>query len=348
MTMERLSQVGLNLLVRTGQITNRTLVMPILIFYPTSRCNSRCVSCDWWKSTGEDDMTFDEIARMTGSLPALGTRVVAFSGGEPLLRPDLFAIADHVRRLGMSLHLLTSGVLLRKHARDVVRFFARVTISLDASTAVLYEKVRGIVALEAVEAGVARLRELAPALPVTARATLHKSNYRELPRLIAKARAMGLDGISFLAADLSSTAFGRQGAIALDGLKLDPEDVAEFRWIVEDTIESETAAFATGFVTDGAAKLRRLPEYYAAVCGSGRFPAVACDAPWISAVVEANGGVRPCFFHPPIGNVREAPLTEILRRDLRAFRRNLDVSTNPVCERCVCSIKVGLRSNLCE
>ena len=35
-------------LVRLGRMTNRTIVLPLLIFFPTGRCNSRCVSCDWW------------------------------------------------------------------------------------------------------------------------------------------------------------------------------------------------------------------------------------------------------------------------------------------------------------
>ena len=39
-------------LVRLGEITNRTLVLPLVVYYPTSRCNSRCISCDWWRQTG--------------------------------------------------------------------------------------------------------------------------------------------------------------------------------------------------------------------------------------------------------------------------------------------------------
>ena len=43
--------------------------------------------------------------------------------------------------------------------------------------------------------------------------------------------------------------------------------------------------------------LRRLPRYYAALRGDEPFPHVSCNAPWVSVVVEANGSVRPCFFH---------------------------------------------------
>ena len=81
-------------------MTNRTFVLPLLIFYPTSRCNSRCVSCDWWKQSGADDLTLDEIARLAAALPALGTRMVVFSGGEPLLRPEVFDAAQLFRERG--------------------------------------------------------------------------------------------------------------------------------------------------------------------------------------------------------------------------------------------------------
>ena len=43
-------------LVRLGEISNRTFVLPLAVFYPTSRCNSRCISCDWWKQDGAGDL----------------------------------------------------------------------------------------------------------------------------------------------------------------------------------------------------------------------------------------------------------------------------------------------------
>ncbi len=324
--------------IRATELTHRTFVVPLLIFYPTSRCNSRCISCDWWRSTGEDDLTLVEISVFARSLPGLGTRVVAFSGGEPLLRPDVFAVAD-LFDPSSKLELLTSGVLLARHAREVASRFARVTISLDATNASLYKGVRGIDALSAVESGIARLREEAPSIPVTARATLHKANFRELPGLVRKAQELGLDGISFLAADVSSTAFGRRAPPRSLPLQLDREEIAEFRAMVEALIAREIDLFRSGFIAESPDKLRRLPSYYQALRGEGPFPKVFCNAPWVSAVVEANGAVRPCFFHAPVGNVRDAPLERILRKDLPRFRRGLSVAKNPVCERCVCSIR---------
>jgi MoaA/NifB/PqqE/SkfB family radical SAM enzyme len=331
-------------LVKLAEITNRTFVLPVVIFYPTSRCNSRCVSCDWWKSSGADDLSLSEIATLAQSLPGLGTRVVVFSGGEPLLRPDVFEAAGLFRANGLSLHLLTSGVLLEKCAVEVASAFARVIVSLDASTEPLYHAIRGVSALGVVEKGVARLRRTAPAVPVTARATLHRMNFRELPRLVDHAKAMALDGISFLAADVSSSAFGRGQSLPSRGLLLDAGEIGEFMAIVEYTIAKYRDEFDSGFIAEAPAKLRRLPQYYEALAHGRPFPPGACSAPWMSTVVEANGAVRPCFFHEPIGTVRETPLGSIVAKQLPRFRQALDVAADPVCGRCVCSTRVGWRS----
>jgi MoaA/NifB/PqqE/SkfB family radical SAM enzyme len=255
-------------------------------------------------------------------------------------------VADLFLERALRLELLTSGLLLARHAPAVASRFTRVTISLDATTGDLYQKVRGVDALAAVESGIARLREASPPVPVFARATLHKANFRELPRLVRRARELGLSGISFLAADVSSSAFGRSRPPSGGALLLDRDEIVEFRSIVEAVIANESEAFRTGFVAESPDKLRRLPAYYAALRGEGPFPNVSCNAPWVSAVVEANGAVRPCFFHPPVGNVRESPLERILREDLPAFRRKLSVAADPLCERCVCSIRFrpGVRS----
>jgi MoaA/NifB/PqqE/SkfB family radical SAM enzyme len=341
-----LATLATGTLVRLGEATNRTFVLPLLIFYPTGRCNSRCVSCDWWRQSGVDDLALDEIGSVAAALPALGTRVVAFSGGEPLLRPDVFDAAALFHAQGMTLHLLTSGVLLERCAEGVARMFTRVCVSLDATSGPLYERIRGVDALATVRRGIAKLQRIAPEIPLTARATLHRDNFRELPHLIDFAKSLELDGISFLPADLSSLGFGRTAvpdAGARGRLALDRDDVAELEATIERTIANYQADFQSGFVAESPDKLRRLPRYYAAAAGDGPFPAVSCNAPWVSVVVEANGSVRPCFFHKAIGNVRHTPIATIVTENLRAFRQSLDVGTDPVCVRCVCSLKTSLR-----
>lgn len=336
--------LGTAVLVRLSELTHRTFVLPLVVFFPTSRCNSRCASCDWWKSSGADDLTVDEIHELTDQLPALGTRLVAFSGGEPLLRPDVFDVAHPFRARGLTLHLLTSGVLLDRCAAEVAGTFSRVTVSLDAATEPLYAGIRGVRALTAVERGIASLRRIAPQVPVVARATIHRLNFREIPRLIDHAKAMSVDAISFLPADVSSSAFGRHEQRPVPDLALRAPELAELDAVIEQTIADYAREFDTGFVAEAPPKFRRLGAYYRALAGLGPYPTASCNAPWMSAVIEANGSVRPCFFHRVIGTLRQQPLASIVGENLPAFRRTLDMTHDPVCARCVCSMRTSWRN----
>jgi MoaA/NifB/PqqE/SkfB family radical SAM enzyme len=344
-----------NALVQLNVATDRTFTLPLLIFFPTARCNSRCISCDWWKADGAGDLSVREIENLASQLPALGVRVVLFSGGEALLRRDVYEIADIFRAHEIKLHLLTSGLFLERDAEKIAARFENVTISLDGHTRELYQQIRGVDGLALVERGVTKLKRVSPNLPLRARSTLHRHNFRALPDMIDKARAMGLDQISFLSADVTSEAFGRSSRdgnhtlrteASTRGLLLTAAEVEEFRRIVEDTIQSHATDFDSHFVAESPNKLRRLTQYYAAQLGLGAFPPVACNAPWVSAVIEADGAVRPCYFHHAVGNIREKPLREILNHEMRAFRAALDVSENAICKKCVCTLKVGMRTTL--
>src|SRR5262245_4224950 len=107
----------------------------MVLFAPTARCNSRCVSCDWWRADGHGDLSLAEIERLAAALPRFGTRVVVLTGGEPLLRPDIMEVADRFAAQGMKLELLTSGLALERHAEAIAKRFRAVTVSLDGHTA---------------------------------------------------------------------------------------------------------------------------------------------------------------------------------------------------------------------
>jgi MoaA/NifB/PqqE/SkfB family radical SAM enzyme len=350
------ANIRANLLVKLGEITSRTHALPLVVFAPTARCNSRCVSCDWWRADGAGDLSLREIAALAAELPRFGTRVVVFTGGEPLVRADVMAAADLFRAQGITLQLLTSGLALGRFADEIGARFQTVTVSLDGHTPELYRAIRGVDGLGAVVEGVRKLRARAPHVPVWARSTLHRHNFRFLPDLIAKSREIGLDQISFLAADVTagSGAFNRRPGLTQvadeagspAGLLLTADEADEFEAVVEATIRTHARAFEEGRVAPAPDGLRRLVRYYRAHLGQGTFTAPSCNAPWASLFIEADGAVRPCFFHPPVGNLRERRLADLLSDAMPAFRAGLDVATNPTCARCVCSLKVGLRSKL--
>jgi len=200
--------------------------------------------------------------------------------------------------------------------------------------------VRG--AFETLERGVHALREIRPQIEIRGRATVQKANCTELRAVVASARQLGLNSISFLAADTTSEAFNRPGgwpAKRQDTVALGPEDIAALEQEVELLIQDNGDEIANGFVAESEEKLRRIVRHFRAQLGEIAPVAPICNAPWVSAVIEADGTVRPCFFHPPIGNIHEKSLIEIVNGDPAVeFRRQLDIAANPVCRRCVCSL----------
>lgn len=342
-----------NLLVKLGEVTGRTHVLPLVLFGTTARCNSRCVSCDFWQADGAGDLTRVEIERLAAELPELGTRVVVLTGGEPLFRPDVMEVADVFRAHGLDLHLLTSGLALEKFGRQVAERFVDVTVSLDGHSAESYREVRGVDGLAALTRGVKAFRALAPRVPFRARSTIHRLNFRHLGQIIDRAVEMDIPQVSFLAADVGLESFNR-GSGRLPqaepsparALLLDAREVDEFGEVVESVIRSHARGLAEGRVTPGPDGLRRLVQYYRAHLGLGPFPPVACNAPWMSVYIGADGAVHPCFFHPAVGNLRQRSLREIMTAAMPAFRRALTVADDATCQRCVCNIKTGLRTRL--
>jgi len=324
-----------------GAAVNRTWTLPIAVVCPTGRCNSRCVSCAWWATTGEREMTAHEFAGVASALQSMGTRLAVFSGGEPLLREDLWTIVRAFRHREIALHLLTSGLALKRDAANVARHFSRVIVSLDGADAEQYRSIRGVDGYAAVAAGVAAVKAKCAQTRITARVTVHRANFRDLVRLVDAALAIGVDQVSFLAADVGSGAFGPRHKETLAALPLTSDEVREFREVVEACVVDRAGEFRSGFIAESPDRLRRLPQYYAAHLGEGPFPANRCNAPSVSVVVEADGTVRPCFFHAPVGNLRHHSLKEIVSRDLAAFRAAWRPASDAICERCVCTLNLG-------
>jgi MoaA/NifB/PqqE/SkfB family radical SAM enzyme len=102
----------------------------------------------------------------------------------------------------------------------------------------------------------------------------------------------------------------------------------------------------TGFVLENSDKLRRIALHFQAHLGLAETQAPPCNAPWTSAVVEADGTVRPCFFHRSIGSLKSHTLMQVLNGfEAQQFRAALNVETNDICKKCVCSLNWKLSAS---
>jgi MoaA/NifB/PqqE/SkfB family radical SAM enzyme len=110
---------------------------------------------------------------------------------------------------------------------------------------------------------------------------------------------------------------------------------------VERLIEEHHADLESGFVVENPDKLRRIVQHFRAYLGRAENVAPRCNAPWVSAVIEASGDVRPCFFHPGVGNIHRQAFEDVINSpEALQFRSSLDVASNEICRRCVCSLYV--------
>jgi MoaA/NifB/PqqE/SkfB family radical SAM enzyme len=311
--------------------------LPLVTLYLTERCNSRCVTCDYWR-TGRADMNLAAVTRLLPSLAALHTQVALISGGEPLLNPEWADIAQLLRANGLKLWLLTSGLSLAKHARRAAQLFDAITVSLDGTDGETYEAIRGLDAFDKVCEGIQAAARTG--VPLGLRVTVQRANYRQLAAFVALAREFGARQVSFVAVDVANPhAFGRGADFASD-LALLPRDLPVLEEIL-DAMERDLAAdFRSGLIADSPRKLRRIHQYFSAICGLAAYPAARCNVFDYSAVIGATGRVSPCFFIPgPPQAIGRNDLAQVLNAEpMVALRERIRAGERPECARCVCSL----------
>ncbi len=316
--------------------------LPILILYPHSRCDCRCVMCDIWKAKNTREISMENLERYTADIVALGVRWVIFSGGEPLLHSDLFALCRRLRQAGIRLTVLSTGITLEQHAANLVEYVDEVIVSLDGPASV-HDRIRRVNgAFEKLSSGVSAIHRLRSEFPIAGRCTLQKQNFAVLAKTVDAAHVMGLQSLSFLAVDVTSTAFNRPDPWPIahqSEVSLSSSEVERLEEIIEALIKSRPGDFESGFIRENPDKLRRIARHFRAHLGEAEPVAPRCNAPWISAVVESDGAVRPCFFHEPIGNIQQQSLRDALNSTHAIeWRASLNVADNPICRRCVCSL----------
>jgi MoaA/NifB/PqqE/SkfB family radical SAM enzyme len=219
-----------------------------------------------------------------------------------------------------------------------------IIISLDGDQET-HNHIRNIPdAFNKLKEGVQAVKSFKQDFKITGRSVIHRLNFKKWPSIIDSAKEIGLDQISFLPADVSSHAFNREvlwNDARQHEIMLDREDLPTLRNVIEGLLRSYTDEFETKFIAESARKIEMIYNYYAAFYGLNDFPYKKCNAPWVSTVIEADGTVRPCFFHPTLGNIHDKQLDKILNsNDSIEFRKNLDIANNDICKKCVCYLNL--------
>jgi MoaA/NifB/PqqE/SkfB family radical SAM enzyme len=326
----------------TDATKHRITHLPVLVLHAHTSCNCRCIMCDIWKTSDSRSLQLSDLEPHLASIRQLGTQWIVFSGGEALLNRDYPRLCATLKSENIRLTLLTTALLLQKQAAQIAESFDDIIISLDGPERI-HDAIRGVTrAFRLIEQGIIAVRKLRPTFDITARCTVQKANHAHLRETVAAAKLLNLNGISFLASDLTSEAFNRAIPWTEDRqtqIALSPAEIHALETEIEALIEENASDITTAWIAESPDKLRRIARHFRAHLGLDTTDSPRCNAPWTSAVIETDGSVRPCFFHRSIGNIHNATLKEVLNSDdALAFRANLDIATNPTCNRCVCSL----------
>ncbi len=277
-------------------------------------CNLKCEMCKHWRETREAPISMDRFKEVISELAVLGTRKIHFSGGEPMLRPQLPDLVEYASQLGMRVTLTTNGTLIDKvKARRLVEAGLRgVNVSIDSPIRKTHEKIRGVegsfkLTTKAVE--LFNKYSHKGKLTVRINTVVSRNNYFSLATLPDLAHELGADGINLIPVDDHCG----------EHLSLRNKDIALFNEEIAPQIEKRAGELGINISDEDAfpfgrdeseVRLGRAGRY-----AFGYYSKHPCYAPWSHSLIDFNGFVYVCCMTreqiPPLGDLRKQTFKEI-------------------------------------
>ncbi len=296
----------------------------------TRRCNLKCVHC---RSSSElevkehPDFSFDEAKRVIDDISSYAQPVVVLSGGEPLLRADVFDIAKYGAGKGLRMCMATNGTLVTPEICAKIKDadIKMVSLSLDGSTAAVHDNFRNSPGAFDATVNAAKLFN-EHGIKFLVNSSFTKRNQAEIPKVYKFVKGLGATAwYMFMIVPTGRGEDIMEELISVD----DYEDLLEWHYAMEKE-EDEMLVRPTC-----------APSYYRIVLqkskeeGDGfkrrtlQFStggSKGCLAGQLIALLDVDGNLLPCSYFPmAAGNIREQSFKDIwenspLFKDLRDFK----------------------------
>jgi radical SAM protein with 4Fe4S-binding SPASM domain len=317
-----------------------------LVFWETTTgCNLACIHCrrlEVSRELSKLDLTTEQSKAFIRSLPETGKPILIFSGGEPLMRPDLFELAWEATKVGLPIALATNGTIMNDELAARVRDvgFKRVSISFDGPDAATHDQFRGPGAFDQSIEGFKRLRNVGMSMQINT--TIAKHNYRKLDETYKQAMDLGADALHIFMLVPVGCGMELDPSVMLSG----DEYEAALNWIYDRSLEGKLHLKATcaphyfRVMRQRAKQDRRpMPQHahphknmtpQAGPSGPGHHGhpgghptghsdmtamTKGCLAGQAVCFVSHTGEVFPCGYLPvSSGNVKQIPLPQIWRQ----------------------------------
>ena len=291
---------------------------PVVVWNITSQCNLKCRHCyiEATESARDNEMTTQEGKDFIDNLAEMKVPVLMFSGGEPLVRPDLFELAAYAVEKGLRIVLSTNGTLIDDFTAKLIKEagFQYVGVSIDGREEI-HDEFRG--EQGAFKAAIAGIRAAKAAGNRTGvRFTLNSINKDDLPAVMELIEEEKVDRFC-----MYHLVYAGRGSDMknLDLPAAEKKKVAQF--LIEKTMDFDSRGIEIEILTtDNHADGLYLLDHIKAT-DPGRVEEVrqllemhgGCSAGDRMADVDFLGNVHPCQFWSDmiLGNVRERKFSDI-------------------------------------
>ena len=323
--------------IRPRESSHAVEVPELLILDVTHKCNLKCNICEIAKDGSRDELSAAAINNLICQSINWGIKELALSGGEALLREDIFEILEFVRERKYSLGILTNGILLDEDfIKRLLPYLASnavsLVISLDAISAHIHDDIRGLRGcFKKTREALSRLSELKKAYPNLNFNTISiilNENLEELLPLVNFLKELNVNSIQF------------QPLLANNLIMKERSDNAKY-WIPPERFE------ALDRIIDGLADFKRqnpalvrnsvnnlylIKKYFR---GSLNSADVRCLYGKRTMLIANNGVATTCF--DCYGDVRKQSLKEIYTsKSADKSRERVSACAKPCLLPCFC------------
>jgi radical SAM protein with 4Fe4S-binding SPASM domain len=314
---------------------------PLVVWNTTNRCNLKCRHCylDADEEAYANELTTEEAKRFIEDIAEMKAPVLLFSGGEPLVRPDLFELAAYAKDLGLRPVLSTNGTLITPEmARKLKEAgFQYVGVSMDGAEDI-HDEFRGLKGAFAQTLQGIRNAQ-AEGLKTGMRFTVNRLNYKDLPEVLEIAAREGIPRFC-----MYHLVYAGRGKDMVE-LDVTPEESREIiEMLIEKTLDFNRRGIDMEILTtdnhaDGIYILRHIaknqPERVDEIRELLKMHG-GCSAGQKMANVNHLGNVHACQFwsHRPLGNIRERKFSEIWTDQHDAFLCDLRRKSEKVEGKC--------------
>lgn len=299
----------------------------------TNRCNISCKMCDIACEKSEE-LPAEQWKKVIEDVNKIGASSVVFSGGEPLLRKDIFGLISFVKDTGLTACITSNGLLINSEVANRLSQSGVdvVNISVEGPEKI-HDYLRGKGSYKKAISALSNLKRYG--VESTIATVVSRYNYKYLEHIVKIADQLGATTIKF---QPFNSLFLRDKSREKEFF-LSKKDAVELSHVID---KAESFSLKRGITMNPSSYLKRMPLYLSRglIGGNG----ASCGAIWTSCPINSEGEIYPCWVLSEkdrlIGNITESSLLEIWDSEYHDLLR--DKIKNEGCPGCMMSCYDGI------